>query len=317
MNLLSEKQNPFTEQEQTSALNRITWFGMIINFLLTILKFLAGVFAHSQVLIADAVHSLSDLITDLALLIGVRFWNRPADSDHPNGHAKLETMITLFIGSVLFLVGLGLIKSGMNSIHDIISGHPLDQPGSFALVAACISIVLKEWLYRITRQCGIKYRSSALIANAWHHRSDALSSIPAAVAVLGCLLFGKQYAFLDPVGTILVSCMILYAAFEIVRPAFSTLIDQGIPEDKVEVIRKEVLSFDSITDVHKIRTRPLGSGRYAIDLHIHVDPEMSVRKAHHLSHEIQDSLCAKNSEIVDVVVHVEPNILDDSIIEKQ
>lgn len=308
MDLISRERQSRTMEEQTSALNRITWLGMIVNFLLMILKFSAGFFSHSQVMIADAVHSLSDLATDLALLIGVRFWNRPADSDHPNGHAKLETMITFFIGTVLFLVGFGLIRSGMESIHDIIEGKTLEEPGYFALVAACLSIILKEWLYRITRRCGIQNRSSALVANAWHHRSDALSSIPAAITVLGCLLFGKQYAFLDPVGTILVSCMILYAAFEIVRPAFSTLIDQGISEDKVEVIRKEVLDFDSITNVHKIRTRPLGSGKYAIDLHIHVDPEMSVRKAHQLSHEIQDTLCLKNDGIVDVVVHVEPNI---------
>ena len=285
---------------------RVTWIGLIVNVVLTILKFLAGVFAHSQVLIADAVHSLSDLVTDLAVLIGSRFWDQPADEEHPNGHAKIETLVTLFIGLALTVVALELIRGAVHSLNGLIDGDSIPLPGSFALVAALISIVLKEWLYRITVRAGRKASSPAVMANAWHHRSDALSSIPAAAAVGICLIFGDRYTYLDPVGTILVSCMILFAAVEIIRPAISTLLDRGETKDKVNQIREVVGSFPEISGLHKIRTRPLGGGRFAVDLHIKVDPAMSVLTAHSLSHRVSDALHRRIPDIVDVVAHVEP-----------
>ncbi len=303
-------------QENTKVLNQITLLGMAINIILTILKFFAGFFGHSQVLIADAVHSLSDLTTDFALLIGVRFWNRPADSDHPHGHAKLETLVTFFIGIVLAGVGIGLIRSAILAIDILIGGEKLEAPGYLALVAALLSIILKEWIYQKTKKVALQVRSSAVMANAWHHRSDALSSIPAAIAVACCLIFGEKYAFLDPVGTIIVSGMIIYAALSIIRPAISTLLDHGASPEKIEEIRNEVLRIDEVKNVHKIRSRPLGSDKYAIDLHIHVDPNMTVCHAHLLSHRIQTDLCNSFEDVFDVVVHVEPYLPEDDNIVK-
>lgn len=292
------------------ALRRVTWLGMFVNIALAILKMLAGVLAHSQVLVADAVHSFSDLATDVAVLVGSRYWDRPADNDHPNGHAKIESMVTLFIGLALGAVAFGLIRSAFHSINGLIDKKPIPLPGTFALIAALVSIVLKEWLYRLTVRVGRRVKSSAVLANAWHHRSDALSSIPAAVAVAFCLMFGEKYTFLDPVGTIVVSCMILYAAVEIIRPTLSTLLDRGLTDDQIEAIKKCVLENEDVLGIHKIRTRPLGGGRVSVNLHLQVDPLMTVIVAHRLSHHVAGDITERFPEIVDVVAHLEPKERD-------
>ncbi len=293
-------------EEQEKALKKVTWLGMIINIILVIIKFLAGFFAHSQVLIADAVHSFSDLATDLALLIGVRYWNAPADKDHPHGHAKIETMVTMFIGIALFLVGIGLIKTAVHSIDLLINGGNIPKPGAAAFIAALLSIISKEWLYWKTVDVGKKVHSSAIMANAWHHRSDALSSIPAALAVLAVLLFGEKYTFLDPVGTIFVSLMLIYASFGILRPTWSILLDHGISPDALKQIETSVRGMKDVSGVHKIRSRFIGNEKFAVDLHIQVDGQMPVIQAHSLSHQIQKMLQQTNPEIVDVVIHIEP-----------
>lgn len=306
MNMHIDQGKEFAEH-QTKALKRVTYLGMITNIILVIIKFLAGIFAHSQVLVADAVHSFSDLATDLAILIGVRYWNAPADKDHPHGHAKIETMITMFIGIALLLVGIGLIRSAIHSIDLLISGTKLPKPGIAAFFAALLSIISKEWLYWKTLRVGKDVHSTAIMANAWHHRSDALSSIPAALAVLAILLFGEKYVFLDPVGTILVSLMLIYASAGILRPTLSILLDHSISNDALQQIEKAVLAMKEVDGVHKIRSRYTGSEQFAIDLHIQVDPQMPVVQAHSLSHRIQEMLHKTNPEIVDVVIHIEPD----------
>lgn len=295
-----------SKTENVRIVNQVTWLGMIVNAILALLKLCAGIFAHSQVMIADSVHSLSDLSTDIAILVGVRFWEQPADEQHPHGHAKIETVVTVFIGIVLFFVGLGLARMAIVSIDHLFAGGKLPLPGHFAFYAALVSIVAKEFLYQITVLAGSRIGSAALIANAWHHRSDAISSIPAALAVLGCMLFGEKYVYLDPVGTVLVSCMIIYVAFKIIRPAISTLLDAGASKEKVELIRRIVLTDSAIQGVHKIRTRSLGCGNIAVDLHIQVDPHMEVYQAHMLCHKIQQELHSQDEQFVDVAVHVEP-----------
>jgi len=289
------------------AVIRITWFGAVINLFLTGFKFFAGVVGHSSVLIADAVHSLSDLVTDFVILLGVRYWNRPADQDHPHGHAKIETLVTLFIGVVLALVGIGLIVNAVNSLIDIVNGNPPEHPPTpLALVAALVSIAIKEWLYRITVKVGMETKSSATIANAWHHRSDALSSIPAAAAVGACLLFGPAYVFLDPVGTVVVSFMILHVAWKITQPTFAALLDSGASELQCQAIADEIRSFAEVKDLHKLRTRYVGPTGLVVDVHVLVDPNMSVTEAHALSHRIEHKLSQGDENIIDVFVHVEP-----------
>lgn len=294
------------DRTRMTALRRVTWVGMAVNVGLTGLKMLAGILAQSQVLVADAVHSFSDLATDMAILVGSRYWDRPADKDHPHGHAKIETLVTLFIGLALAVVAFGLIRSAIESLHHLLEGVAIPLPGRFALGAAIFSIVLKEWLYRWTVRVGRRIKSPAILANAWHHRSDALSSIPAAIAVGACLVFGEQATFLDPVGTIVVSCMILKAAFDISYPAVETLLDRGLTDAQIEEIQACVLENKDVLGLHKIRTRPLGSGRMALDLHIQVDPLMTVIVAHRISHSVAATLTARFPEIVDVVTHLEP-----------
>ena len=293
--------------DATVAIRRVTWLGLIFNLFLAGFKFLAGVFGHSQVLIADAVHSSSDLLTDVTVLVGSCYWSRPADQDHPCGHAKQETLITFFIGVALALVGVGLIQHGIHQIKEIIVEdiHP-ETPGIVALVAALVSIVLKEFLYRVTVRVGQRTRSSATIANAWHHRSDAISSIPAVLAIGGTLWLGPVFVFLDPLGTVVVSFMILFTAFEIIRSAVFVLVDTSGGEKLAEEIRTSVLAEPEVKEVHKIRTRPLGNNLYAVDLHIHVRGDMSVLDAHSLSHKIQRDICAGDSRLLDVIIHVEP-----------
>lgn len=290
------------------AIQRVTWLGLIVNIFLAIIKFAAGVFGSSQVLIADAVHSSSDLATDVALLVGSRYWGQPADADHPNGHAKIETLVTLLIGLALALVGYELIQNAIGTIYRIkVQGQSLPQPGWIALVAAIVSILSKEWLYRITAWTGKVNHSPATVANAWHHRSDAMSSIPAALAVGGALWLGNEFAFLDPLGTVVVGFMIMYTSFEIVHPTIGTLLDASAGDKILNSIRELALEAPEVQDVHKIRTRPLGSGLYAVDLHIQVDPGMNVKQAHHLSHLLQGNICSKEPTIVEATIHIEPN----------
>lgn len=295
-------------QANSAVIQRVTWIGFFSNILLAVTKFLAGVFGHSQVLIADAVHSMSDLATDVAVLVGSRYWDQPADNEHPYGHAKLETLVTLLIGAALAVVGFELVSNAITTLYGMIFENPETQeiPNFWALSAAIFSILLKEWLFYITASAGKKAHSAATVANAWHHRSDALSSIPAALAVGATLFLGKDYAFLDPIGTIVVGLMIFYTAFLIIRPTFNSLMDASGGADLTNRISNEVLSIKGVQGVHKIRTRPLGAALYGVDLHVQVDPNMNVRDAHVLSHQIQNELRTRFSEIVDTTVHVEP-----------
>ncbi len=289
-----------------AAVRRVTWLGSGVNLLLVMLKLAAGIWGHSQVLIADAVHSLSDLVTDAAVLLGSRFWSEPADETHPYGHAKIETLVTIFIGAALLLVGGGLVWNAVTTLAADLRGAKTTAPTWPALVAALISIVVKEYLYRVTVQVGVRTKSSAVMANAWHHRSDALSSIPAAIAVACCLVLGGEYAFLDPVGTVVVACMIIYAAWKIMQPEFGALLDAGAPQQQCEKIRACVLGFDEVRGLHKLRTRRIGPSGFAVDLHVQVAPGMTVETAHRLSHRIQHALLTAGEEIVDVFVHIEP-----------
>ena len=288
------------------AIRRVTWLGAIINLFLTGFKFAAGIWGHSSVIIADAVHSLSDLITDAAILLGMRFWSRPADQDHPYGHAKIETLITLFIGTSLATVGVGLLYGAVSTLINILSGNPPPSPTWLPLVAALASIAVKEWLYRVTVKVGMSVKSSATVANAWHHRSDAMSSIPAAAAIGACLLFGPHYTFLDPVGTVVVSFMIIHAAWKIMQPSFAALLDAGASELQCQTIVELIRSFSEVQDLHKLRTRHVGPAGLALDVHIQVDPSMTVTEAHALSHRIQQKLLQSGEHIIDVFVHVEP-----------
>ena len=296
------------DHSATLAIYRITLLGAFLNLALVVLKFVAGFLGNSSVLVADAMHSLSDFVTDFVLILGAKYWAADADEGHPYGHAKLETIVTLFIGAALMIVGgrliLGAISTLSSMIFDAAYHHPM--PGKIALIAALVSILVKEFLYRVTAKVGRNVHSSAVVANAWHHRSDALSSIPAALAVGCCLLWGEKYAFLDPVATVLVGGMVFYAAWIILYPTFGTLMDAGASRETIQKISEIVKATPGVSNPHHIRTRSMGQG-YDVDLHVWVNGTMTVHESHQLAHTIEKTLKqAPDLKILDVIIHIEP-----------
>jgi cation diffusion facilitator family transporter len=284
-----------------SSVRRVTVIGLIGNIAIAALKFVVGTVGFSQAVVADAVHSLSDTVTDLAVLLGLKYWSAPADDRHPYGHGRIETMVTLALGLVLTAVALGI---GYRAISTVRETHP-KQPQWIAFVGAAVSIVFKEILYRWTVAVGRRVRSSALLANAWHHRSDALSSIPAALAVVLALI-NPRWAFVDHIGAMVVCVIILHAAWGIIRPALDELIDSGAPEHVREQIRSLAAGLRGVETVHAIRCRRSGPGLH-IDLHVTVDGSMSVREGHEISEAVKRYLLEHGPDIVDVVVHLEPH----------
>lgn len=279
----------------------VTWTGLAVNAVLMGFKFAAGILGHSQAVVADAAHTLSDLSTDVAVLVGVRYWSAPADQTHPHGHRRIETLVTVFIAVVLAGVAVGLIYNALATLKH----EHLVPPGWIAFAAALVSIVTKEALYQWTAAVGRRIRSSAMVANAWHHRSDALSSIPAAMAVLGARLYPK-WAFLDHAGAVAVSLVILVAARQIGWPALKQLMDTSAPEKARRRIEEIALATEGVRTAHAIRTRYVGSA-LAVDLHITVDPSVSVGKGHEISEAVTERLMRQGPEVVDVVVHLEPD----------
>jgi cation diffusion facilitator family transporter len=280
---------------------KVTWIGLLTNIGLSGLKFAAGYFGRSQALIADAIHSLTDTTTDIAIIAGSHYWSRPADEDHPYGHRRLETLVTAFIGIMLVAAGIGIGWEAISTLHK----KQTASPGWIAFYAAMASIVVKEVLYRWTAAVGKKIKSPALAANAWHHRTDAISSLPVLIAVGGALIF-PTWSFLDRVGAVIVSIFILHAAMKIIWPAVSELIDAGVPEE----IQKKIMGIASNTmgvrEVHAIRSRYISSS-IQIDLHIVVDGNISVREGHTIADSVEDNIIGGIPEVLEVVVHVDPS----------
>ena len=288
-------------RDPSAEIRRVTWTGLAVNLSLAAVKLAAGIAGNSQAIIADAVHSISDMSTDVAILVGVRYWTRPADTGHPHGHRRIETMVTLGIGLVLAAVATGLVWHAVVTLHEGYTG----PPGWIAFAAGVVSVGSKELLYRWTASVGRRVKSMAVVANAWHHRSDALSSVPACLAVAGAAI-DPAWSFLDHVGAIAVSLFIYQAAFRIVLPAFQKLIDSGAPEADLEQIRAIALATTGVRCVHAIRTRYVSGSSLAVDLHIRVDSDMTVRAGHDISETVKQRLIAGGPEVIDVVVHLEP-----------
>ena len=273
----------------------------MVNLFLAMVKFMVGFMGSSQAVIADAVHSLSDMTTDIAVLLGVRFWTAPADEDHPYGHWRIETLVTAVIGISLAAVALGIGYKSLSTMREV---H-LKQPGWIAIAGVMFSMLIKELLYHWTLAVGKSSKSTAVTANAWHHRSDAVSSIPALLAVAAAA-FNPDWVFIDHVGALLVSLIILKVSWDIISPAFSELTDQGASQKEREKIRSIALETNHVERVHAVRTRKHGSGLF-IDLHVQVPGDMSVRKGHEVCEIVKKQLIDKGPGILDVVVHLEPS----------
>jgi cation diffusion facilitator family transporter len=276
------------------------WVGLVSNLALAAVKLTAGAVGHSQAVIADGVHSLTDLVTDVAVIIGVGVWSKPADLDHPHGHGRIETIVTVIIGSVLAAVAIGLFWEAVLG-----GSHPGEgTPGVVALVAALTSIVSKEILFQWTRAIGVRSNSQALVANAWHHRSDALSSIPAAIAV-GVAVVDPRLAIVDRIGAVVVCLFIFHAAWKIVSPAIAQLVDAGAPEADRQRIEQIALGVRGVMSAHALRTRYVGS-ELAVDLHIEVDASLTVADGYEIGQEVRRQLIEEGPSVADALVQVEP-----------
>lgn len=296
------------ESEKSSrekGIYKVTIVGSIVNFLLLVFKFFAGIAGHSAAMLADAVHSLSDFITDIVVIVFVRIAGKPEDKGHDYGHGKYETLATAIIGLLLLCVGFGIFWNGASSIYTFLRGGQLESPGVVALVAALVSIVSKEILYQYTVIQGKKLNSQAVIANAWHHRSDALSSIGTAIGIGGAILLGDHWRVLDPVAAVVVSFFIMKVSVRLLIPCVDELLEKSLPEDVEKEIEQTVLSFPGVSQPHHLRTRRIGN-YYAIELHVRMDGKITLEEAHSAATAIENKLKEMFGKGTHVGIHVEP-----------
>ena len=284
---------------------RVTIVGSVVNFLLLVFKFFAGIMGHSAAMLADAVHSLSDFVTDIIVLVFVRISSKPQDEGHDYGHGKYETLATAIIGIFLLFVGFGIFWNGASSVYLFLQGGSLTEPGMLALAAALVSIVSKEILYQYTVFKGKKLNSQAVVANAWHHRSDALSSIGTAVGIGGAILLGSHWRVLDPAAAVIVSFFIMKVAVGLLIPCVDELLEKSLPADVEEEIQEIILSFPGVSSPHHLRTRRIGN-HYAIEVHVRMDGKITLEEAHRTATAIEDKLKEKFGEGTHIGIHVEP-----------
>ena len=281
-------------------MRRVTFAGILVNVAIAAAKTVAGVMSSSQALVADAVHSASDLVTDLVVVFSVRYWVAPADDDHPYGHGKIEALVTLVISAALVFAAWELAR---NAVMSLVRGKSDATPGAMALAVALGSIVLKEIVFIVTRAVAQRVRSTALEANAWHHRSDALSSIPVAAAVSVVWMFPSLW-WVDAAGALIVSAFVLHVAWKLASPALQELTDAQIGS-KADAVAAVALGVVGVKGVHKPRARRYGSS-FQADIHIQVDGSLSVAEGHAIGHAVKEAVVNAGLDVDDVVVHVEP-----------
>ena len=292
-------------EDREKAISRVTLAGSAVNVLLTVFKFVAGILGRSAAMTADAVHSLSDLLTDAVVLVFVHISSKPADRQHEYGHGKFETLATAFIGFALMAVAVGIVYPACINLWSWLHGTDLPAPGMLALWAALVSILLKELTYRYTAAKGRKLNSPALEANAWHHRSDALSSLGTLVGIGGAILLGHRWTVLDPLASLVVAFFIIRVAWKLLKQSLGELTEAALPE----IVEKEILqiisSYPDVSDPHNLRTRRIGN-HYAIEFHIRMDGNVSLIQAHSRAHYIEKALKERFGPDTHVTVHVEP-----------
>ena len=286
--------------DKQKQIKKVTIKGIIVNVFLSLIKMLIGFFANSQALIADGIHSFSDLSTDMSIMFGVKYWLAPADQQHPYGHHKIELLVTIFISFMLAVVGFGVLLNALFSLNNV----NIKTPQLAAFFVAIISIILKEWLYRYTVKKANQLKSSAVKANAWHHRADALSSLPVAIVIILSSLY-PNLIFLDCIGAIVVSIFIIYPACKMFYNSVCCMLDEGLDKESLKKIEKIALMTENVSEVHDIRTRKVGQTIF-IDMHVLVDGNIPVKEGHFISEQVKKNLMEFNSDILDVLVHIEP-----------
>ena len=292
-------------ENREKEIYKVTLLGGVVNVLLLLFKFVAGIVGHSSAMIADAAHSLSDFVTDIIVIVFVKISNKPQDKSHDYGHGKYETLALTFIGIALMAVALGIIVKGALKIAAWANGDALEAPGMLAFWAAIVSIVLKEAIFRYSIIKAKKLDSKAVEANAWHHRSDALSSIGTAIGIGGAIFLGERWAILDPIASVVVGAFIVKVAFDLLKNGIGDLMEQSLPDQVEDEILKLASGVPGVSMPHDLRTRRIGN-HYAIELHILMDGNISLKEAHDKASEVEDVLKKRYGEETHVAVHVEP-----------
>ena len=284
---------------------RVTFIGFAVNLLLAGIKLAAGILGRSGAMVADAVHSFSDMATDVVVIAFAKISAKPKDEGHDYGHGKYETLATIIISLALAAVGTGILVNSIGAIRVVVDGGLLPRPGTVALLAAAVSIVVKEILYRYTVREGRRVSSPSMIAHAWHHRSDALSSL-GTLAGIGCAYFlGDKWRIADPIAALVVAVFIFKIAFDLIRTGLDELLERSLPEDVEEEILRVVAANPEVREPHNLRTRRIGAS-IAVEVHVRVDGAMSVCRSHELTEDIERRLRARFGEGTMIAIHVEP-----------
>ena len=293
-------------KNREQEIRSITLWGAVVNIVLTVLKIIAGVLGRSAAMIADGVHSLSDLLSDIVVIVFTHISSKGKDRDHSFGHGKFETLATLIVSIILLAVGADLMAGGVKSIIAVVGGEVLPKPGYIALAAAIVSIVAKEILYRVTVRKGQKVNSPVVIANAWHHRSDAFSSVGSLVGIGGAILLGEKWTVLDPLASCAISVAIIVVAVKMALPSLAELLETSLPENIEKEITQTAMEVAGVNDIHELKTRRNGIS-FIIDAHIVVSPDMTVVEAHDIATAVEDRLREKYGNETQISIHVEPD----------
>ena len=286
--------------------SKITIYNIIGNGLLIIIKLTAGVLGKSGAMLADGLHSITDFLTDVVVLLSFKITKKPPDKAYHYGYGKFETLATLLITLTLFYVGFIILRSGVINIYSYLRGEHIDLPKSIAIYGALISIVIKEIMYRMTIKVGKRIESQALVANAWHHRSDAFSSVAAFIGISAAVLLGPSFAVLDPIVAIIVSLIVFKIALKLLYPSINELMEGRIDEEKIQLIIKVIKDNENIKGYHKLRTRQVGR-LIVIDFHIELDKDLKLHVAHTIAHDIQNELKEVLGEELVANIHIEPH----------
>lgn len=284
---------------------KVTIVGTIVNALLVAVKFVAGIMGRSSALVADAVHSLTDFVSDIVVLVFVRISGKPRDAEHGYGHGKFETLATMIIGVLLVAAGIGLLFNGAKQVWDSVNGIVLPEPTWIALAVAFISIVSKELLFRYTIKEGRRLNSDAVIANAWHHRSDVISSIGTMIGIGGAMFFGRKWRILDPIAAVVVSFFIIKAGYDIIKPAINELLEASLPKEQTDEITEIIRSVAGVKGLHNLRTRKIGNA-IAIDVHVKMDGDLRLTEAHEIASRIEKAIRDHYGVESMINVHMEP-----------
>lgn len=292
--------------ERLKDIRSITIWGAVVNIALTIAKIIAGVIGRSAAMIADGIHSLSDLLSDIVVLVFTHISSKGKDRKHSFGHGKFETLATLIVSVILVVVGAKLMSGGIKSIISVIKGNIIPKPGYIALIAAVLSIVSKEILYQVTVKVGKEVNSPVVVANAWHHRSDALSSIGALLGIGGAIILGDKWTVLDPIASCCISIAIIVIAVKMALPSLSELLETSLPEDIETEIVRTASEIPGVRDIHELKTRRNGIS-FIIDAHITVDPSISIVEAHDIATNVEKALQLKYGNETQISIHMEPD----------